>query len=159
MTPSNSELTIRACAFEIIRLCEEHARDNAALARALKAPLQRIVSLPDLLSLGVKRQGNHIENSKYLYYDGQLVISLDDRFAEFEKEGSQALPDFSAQVGAGDHPGRPVVRRQPGMVQVVHVQAVADDLPAALHTSLDQRGVAHGHRRVDRRCGHDAVAV
>ena len=31
-----------------------------------------------------------------------LVISLDDRFAEFEKEGSQALPDFSAQVGAGD---------------------------------------------------------
>ena len=78
MTPSNSELTIRACAFEIIRLCEEHARDNAALARALKAPLQRIVSLPDLLSLGVKRQGNHIENSKYLYYDGQLVISLDE---------------------------------------------------------------------------------
>ncbi len=31
-----------------------------------------------------------------------LVISLDDRFAEFEEEGSQALPDFSAQVGAGD---------------------------------------------------------
>ena len=53
MTASNSELTIRACAFEIIRLCEEHAQDNAALARALQAPLQRIVSLPDLLSLGV----------------------------------------------------------------------------------------------------------
>ena len=30
MTASNSELTIRACAFEIIRLCEEHAQDNAA---------------------------------------------------------------------------------------------------------------------------------
>ena len=30
------------------------------------------------LSLGVKRQGNHIDNSKYLYYDGQLVISLDE---------------------------------------------------------------------------------
>src|SRR6185369_8120560 len=33
---------------------------------------------PDLLSLGVKRQGNHIDNSKYLYYDGQLVITLDE---------------------------------------------------------------------------------
>lgn len=78
MPGSRSELTIRACAFEIIRLCEEHGEDNAALARALQAPLQRIVALPDLLSLGVKRQGNHIDNSKYLYYDGQLVISLDE---------------------------------------------------------------------------------
>ena len=34
MTASNSELTIRECAFEMIRLCEEHAQDNAALARA-----------------------------------------------------------------------------------------------------------------------------
>ena len=48
------------------------------LARALQAPLQRIVAQPDLLSLGVKRQGNHIDNSKYLYYDGQLVITLDE---------------------------------------------------------------------------------
>ena len=78
MPGSSSELTIRECAFEIIRLCEALALDNAALARALQAPLQRIVSLPDLLSLGVKRQGNHIDNSKYLYYDGQLVISLDE---------------------------------------------------------------------------------
>ena len=31
-----------------------------------------------------------------------LVISLDDRSAEYEKEGSQALPDFVAQLGAGD---------------------------------------------------------
>ena len=31
-----------------------------------------------------------------------LVISLDDRSAEFEEVGSQALPDFAAQLGAGD---------------------------------------------------------
>ena len=39
--------------------------------------MQRIVSQPDLLSLGVMRQGNHIQNTKYLYYDGQLIMSLD----------------------------------------------------------------------------------
>jgi len=31
-----------------------------------------------------------------------LVISLDDRLVEHEKEGSQALPEFAAQLGAGD---------------------------------------------------------
>ena len=31
-----------------------------------------------------------------------LIISLDDRSAEFEEEGSQALPDFAAELGAGD---------------------------------------------------------
>ena len=31
-----------------------------------------------------------------------LVISLDDRTVEFEEEGSSALPDFLAQLGAGD---------------------------------------------------------
>ena len=31
-----------------------------------------------------------------------LVVSIDDRVVEHEKEGSQALPDFIAQLGAGD---------------------------------------------------------
>ena len=31
-----------------------------------------------------------------------LVITLDDRAVEFEAEGSQALPDFAAQLAAGD---------------------------------------------------------
>jgi len=31
-----------------------------------------------------------------------LVITLDDRAVEFEEEGSSALPDFVAQLGAGD---------------------------------------------------------
>ena len=31
-----------------------------------------------------------------------LVISLDDRTVKHEEEGSQALPDFAAQLGAGD---------------------------------------------------------
>ncbi len=32
---------------------------------------------PDLFSLGAKRPGNHIENSKYVYYDGELSITID----------------------------------------------------------------------------------
>ena len=31
-----------------------------------------------------------------------LVVSLDDRSVEHEEEGSQALPEFAAQLGAGD---------------------------------------------------------
>jgi uncharacterized protein (TIGR02421 family) len=31
-----------------------------------------------------------------------LVISIDDRSAQFEREGSEALPEFVAKVGAGD---------------------------------------------------------
>jgi len=78
MPASTSEQVIRECAFEIIRISDAHAADSRALSQALRAPLQRIVALPDLLSLGVPRQGNHIDHSKYLYYDGQLVISLDE---------------------------------------------------------------------------------
>ena len=34
--------------------------------------------------------------------DRLLVISLDDRPVEFEEEGSEALPDFAAQLASGD---------------------------------------------------------
>lgn len=78
MPGSNSEQVVRECAFDIIRIANTHKDNNAALVKALEAPLKRIVAQPDLLKLGVKRQGNHIDNSKYLYYDGQLVISLDE---------------------------------------------------------------------------------
>ena len=60
MATTNSELVVRECAFEIIRISQEHKDDNAKLIKALEAPLKRIIAQPDLLSLGVKRQGNHI---------------------------------------------------------------------------------------------------
>ena len=78
MTTSNSEQVVRECALDIMKIVQQHKDDNAQLVRALHEPLKRIVAQPDLLSLGVKRQGNHIDNSKYLYYDGQLVITLDE---------------------------------------------------------------------------------
>src|SRR3954462_294704 len=78
MTTSNSEQVVRDCAFDIMNIVKKHKDDNAGLMKALETPLKRIIAQPDLLSLGVKRQGNHIDNSKYLYYDGQLVITLDE---------------------------------------------------------------------------------
>src|SRR4029078_1549039 len=78
MSTVDSEQVVRECAFDIIRIAKEHENDNAKLIKALEAPLKRIVAQPDLLKLGVKRQGNHIDNTKYLYDDGQLVISLDE---------------------------------------------------------------------------------
>ena len=35
------------------------------------------VERPGLFSLGVRRPGNHIDNSKYVYYDGELSITID----------------------------------------------------------------------------------
>ena len=78
MTTQNSEQVVRECARDIMAIVDKHKNDNAQLMQALQDPLRRIIAQPDLLSLGVKRQGNHIENSKYLYYDGQLVITLDE---------------------------------------------------------------------------------
>jgi len=78
MASSNSEMVVRECAHDIMTIVAKHGDDNAQLIQALQAPLKRIAAQPDLLSLGVKRQGNHIDNSKYLYYDGQLVITLDE---------------------------------------------------------------------------------
>jgi predicted metal-dependent enzyme (double-stranded beta helix superfamily) len=37
-----------------------------------------LIARPDLLQLGVKREANHIANSKHLYYDGQMSVTLDE---------------------------------------------------------------------------------
>ncbi len=53
-------------------------RDAAGLRAGLLRATERLRAAPDLYQLGVKREGNHINNSKYLYYDGQLQITLDE---------------------------------------------------------------------------------
>ena len=53
-----------------------------------------------------------------------LVISLDDRSVEHEKEGSQALPDFAAELGAGD---KGDVGRAAGVLETA-IRAIAVDL-------------------------------
>lgn len=78
MANAESELAIRKCATEIIDLVNKVGEDGPKLLEGLRSPIASLLQRPDLLSLGVKRDGNHIDNSKYLYYDGQLIITLDE---------------------------------------------------------------------------------
>src|SRR3954468_24695 len=47
MAATNSEQVVRECAFDIIKLAEQHKGDNPGLIKALEAPLKRIVAQPD----------------------------------------------------------------------------------------------------------------
>lgn len=73
----NGELVIRECAFEVMKI-GPGTRGRAALMEALSGPMRRMLACPDLLALGERRQANHIKNSKYLYYDGQLIFTFDE---------------------------------------------------------------------------------
>ena len=46
MAATNSEQVVRECAFNIIKLAEQHRDDNASLIKALQAPLKRIAGQP-----------------------------------------------------------------------------------------------------------------
>ncbi|MCG5240616.1 hypothetical protein [Azospirillum doebereinerae] len=67
---------IRACAQAVLQAIEAHGHDTAKLTAALQAPFAALVARPDLREAGVPRTGNHVANSQYLYYDGDLSILL-----------------------------------------------------------------------------------
>jgi predicted metal-dependent enzyme (double-stranded beta helix superfamily) len=75
---SGTAYTIRECAQAIIGLIGKHGKDYRALETALRAPLGKLMARPDLLDHGVKREANHIDFSRHLYYDGELSITLDN---------------------------------------------------------------------------------
>lgn len=75
---SGTAYTIRECAQAIIGLIATHGEDYAALQEGLRTPLGKLLARPDLLDHGVKREANHIDFSRHLYYDGQLSITLDN---------------------------------------------------------------------------------
>jgi predicted metal-dependent enzyme (double-stranded beta helix superfamily) len=68
---------VRACAREIAAISDRGAAEDTALVAGLLPALARLASR-DLLSLGVKRQANHVPNSRFLYYDGLLTITMDE---------------------------------------------------------------------------------
>ena len=68
--------TIRDLADEVRRQMAVHGSDGPKLLEALRAPLTRILG-SDLSGVGVKREGNHIDESRYLYYDGEMSITFD----------------------------------------------------------------------------------
>ena len=68
--------TVRDCARALIDAVEEHRDDQNTLIAAIKAPIAELAKRPDLLELGVPRQGNNVAFSQYLYFDGQLSILI-----------------------------------------------------------------------------------
>jgi predicted metal-dependent enzyme (double-stranded beta helix superfamily) len=75
---AESELAVRDCATAIIELMGRYKPGDQRLYQELRGPMAKLLERPNLLELGVKREGNHIDNSKYLYYDGQLILTLDN---------------------------------------------------------------------------------
>jgi predicted metal-dependent enzyme (double-stranded beta helix superfamily) len=82
----SSEQLIRETAHEIIDIVAGGDENRSTFIEHLQQAVRPLLAQPDLLDLGVDRKGNHVDNSKYLYYDGQLVITLD----QFPKD--RAIP-------------------------------------------------------------------
>jgi predicted metal-dependent enzyme (double-stranded beta helix superfamily) len=76
MSANLSQPTVRNCAQAIVTAIARHGQDSAKLGAAIRASLQELMSRPDLLSLGVPREGNNVAVSYYLYFDGELSILL-----------------------------------------------------------------------------------
>jgi predicted metal-dependent enzyme (double-stranded beta helix superfamily) len=51
-------------------------RDLEGMRAAVAEPIRRLVGRQDLLSLGLPRPGNNVDESWYLYYDGELSAVL-----------------------------------------------------------------------------------
>ena len=72
--------TIRECSRRLMAVTERYEADGnrERLRTGLLEAVLPLVAREDLLQLGVKREANHIDNSKHLYYDGQMSVTLDE---------------------------------------------------------------------------------
>jgi predicted metal-dependent enzyme (double-stranded beta helix superfamily) len=75
-TDAEAPYSIRNLAQEVQRQVAIHGSDGARLLDGLREPLSKILA-GDLSNAGVKREGNHIDTSRYLYYDGEMSITFD----------------------------------------------------------------------------------
>ena len=80
MSKPDSPSSIRTCVARMIRTVDAYEldRDSRKLREGLLAATLPVAQRPDLYELGTKRQANHIENAKWLYYDDQLTLELDE---------------------------------------------------------------------------------
>lgn len=70
------DYAIRECAQDLMKLFESPSREETVLRQRILAAARPLLERLDLTSLGVKRQGNFVNNSMFIYYDGQLEITL-----------------------------------------------------------------------------------
>ena len=78
--------SMRNCANKIVHIIESHETNFENLTLELKIPLADLINEPNLVDLGIPRQGNNVANSQYLYFDGQFSILL------FEVEKGGVIP-------------------------------------------------------------------
>jgi len=80
MSHSNQAGSIRTCVAKMIRAVEIYEQDGNSirLRQSLLDATLPVSQREDLYRLGTKRQANHIENAKWLYYDDQLTLELDE---------------------------------------------------------------------------------
>lgn len=87
--------TVRSCARALIDAVETHGDDQTALLPAIKAATAELTARDDLCDLGVPRQGNNVDFSRYLYFDGELSILL------FEVPMGKTIPPHDHGVWEG----------------------------------------------------------
>src|SRR5262245_24389976 len=68
--------TVREPANEVQRHVALHGEDGPKLLEGLRDPLRKLMQR-DLAPLGVRREANHIDDSRYLYWDGEMSITFD----------------------------------------------------------------------------------
>lgn len=78
MSATTANNSIRQCAMSIIDAVRQLGSDNPNLRDGIREPMLALLKRPDLRELGVRRDGNHIDWSRYLYYDGEMSITLDN---------------------------------------------------------------------------------
>ncbi|MEL0110415.1 MAG: hypothetical protein VW835_01670 [Rickettsiales bacterium] len=77
MPAGKEHYSIRECADAVRQAIANNQSDLEGLRTDLLEAARPFISRPDLFELGTKRPANHIDNSKYIYYDGELSITLD----------------------------------------------------------------------------------
>lgn len=80
MSQQGSEYSIRECSRALMAVIEQYETDHDSdrLRNGLLQAARPLIARPDLFKLGTRREANHITNSKWLYYDGQLSLTLDE---------------------------------------------------------------------------------
>jgi predicted metal-dependent enzyme (double-stranded beta helix superfamily) len=103
MQTATRDCTLRHCAQALIQLFDKHRDDQQKLRDGILAVTRELLDRTDLPALGTKRQGNFVNNSKYLYYDGQLEVTLnqmpkDKNFPAHDHGTCEALIIYSGRL-------------------------------------------------------------
>ena len=168
MTATAPTSTVRDCAQAIAAAIARHGGDGEKLGASIKASLRDLVAMPNLLELGIPREGNNVAFSQYLYFDGELSIII------FEVPNGKTIPphDHGIWETLSVYRGRlrhiVYARADDGRVPGVADLRVADDAvllvgdfaivspPADIHsfTALDEGTygitVVHGAYKAER---------